>query len=277
MIRTLIGAADFRRGMDLYFARHDGQAVTCDDFVQAMADASGSDLSQFMLWYDQAGTPVLDVEGEYDAARRRYELRVTQSCPPTPGQENKLPFHIPLAVGLVAPDGRDVLAEGTRILSVRRPQERFVFEGVLSGDAKPALSVLRDFSAPVIVRHDHSPAELALLMAHDSDALNRWEAGQRFSLRIILDGIEAAQSGRGYEVADLFVEALASVLAGAARDPAFAAEMLALPSESYVAEQMAVVDPDAIHAVRDEIRRRLALALKDELLRTYRDYEELKF
>ncbi|HET7200941.1 MAG TPA: DUF3458 domain-containing protein, partial [Burkholderiales bacterium] len=273
MIRTLIGASNFRRGMDLYFARHDGQAVTCDDFVQAMADASGSDLSQFMLWYDQAGTPVLDVEGEYDAARRRYEMRVTQSCAPTPGQENKLPFHIPLAFGLVAPDGRDVLAEGTRILSVRRPQERFVFEGVVSDGGKPALSLLRDFSAPVIVRHDYSEAELALLMAHDSDALNRWEAGQRFALRIILGGIEAAQSGRGYEVAELFVEAIASVLAGAARDPAFAAEMLALPSESYVAEQMAVVDPDAIHAVRDEIRRRLALALKDELLRIYRDYE----
>src|SRR5262245_34711599 len=128
MIRTLIGAAAFRRGMDLYFQRHDGQAVTCDDFVQAMADASGADLTQFKRWYDQAGTPVLDVESEYDAARESYALTVRQSCPPTPGQDAKLPFHIPLAVGLVAPDGWDMLAEGTRIVSLRKPEERLVFD-----------------------------------------------------------------------------------------------------------------------------------------------------
>src|SRR5262245_38942941 len=128
MIHTLIGAAAFRRGMDLYFARHDGQAVTCDDFVRAMADASGADLSQFKRWYDQAGTPILDVKSEYDAARERYALTVRQSCPPTPGQDAKLPFHIPLAVGLVAPDGWDMLAEGTRIVSLRKPEERLVFD-----------------------------------------------------------------------------------------------------------------------------------------------------
>ncbi len=269
MIRTLIGAQNFRKGMDLYFARHDGQAVTCDDFVRAMADASGADFSQFMRWYDQAGTPVLEVKGEYDATARRYELSVKQSCPPTPGQETKLPFHIPLAVGLIGPDGRDLLAEGTRVLSVKQPEERFVLENV---EAKPVLSLLRNFSAPVIVRHDYSGAELTHLMAHDSDAFNRWEAGQRLSLGIMLRWIAAVQGGRDFELPRAFADAAARVVADSSRDPAFAAEMLALPSENYVAEQMQVVDPDAVHAVRDELRRRLADALREELLAVYRAY-----
>src|SRR6266496_4380100 len=267
MIRTLIGARNFRKGMDLYFARHDGQAVTCDDFVRAMADAAGADLSQFMRWYDQSGTPVLEVAGEYDAGAKRYVLSVKQSCPPTPGQETKLPFHIPFAVGLVGPDGRDLLAEGTRVLSVKQPEERFVFENVR---AKPVPSLARGFSAPVIVRHDYTEAELTHLMAHDSDAFNRWEAGQRLALGIMLRGIAAAQGGRALEVPRAFPDAAARVVADSSRDPAFATEMLALPSESYVAEQMPVVDPDAIHAVREELRRRLAAALREELLAVYR-------
>ncbi len=269
MIRTLIGAQNFRKGMDLYFARHDGQAVTCDDFVRAMADASGADLSQFMRWYDQAGTPILEIKGEYDAAARRYALSVKQSCPPTPGQETKLPFHIPLAVGLVGPDGRDLLAEGTRVLSVKQPEERFVLGNV---EAKPVLSLLRNFSAPVIVRHDYTGAELTHLMAHDSDPFNRWEAGQRLALGIMLRGIAAVQGGRALEVPRAFADAAARVVADSSKDPAFAAEMLALPSENYVAEQMQVVDPDAVHAVRDELRRRLADALREEVLAVYRAY-----
>jgi len=267
MIRTLIGAQNFRKGMDLYFARHDGQAVTCDDFVRAMADAAGADLSQFMRWYDQAGTPVLEVAGEYDAAEKRYVLSAKQSCPPTPGQETKLPFHIPFAVGLVGPDGRDLLAEGTHVLSVKQPEERFVFENV---GAKPVLSPLRNFSAPVIVRHEYTEAELTHLMARDSDAFNRWEAGQRLALGIMLRGITAAQGGRALEVPRDFVDAAGRVVADSSRDPAFAAEMLALPPENYIAEQVAIVDPDAIHAVRDELRRRLAAAMREELRAVYR-------
>ncbi|HEY6720197.1 MAG TPA: aminopeptidase N, partial [Burkholderiales bacterium] len=267
MIRTLIGAQNFRKGMDLYFARHDGQAVTCDDFVRAMADAAGADLSQFMRWYDQAGTPVLEIKGEYDAAARRYALSVKQFCPPTPGQATKLPFHIPLAVGLVGPDGRDLLAEGTRVLSVKQPEERFIFENV---GAKPVPSLLRNFSAPVIVRHDYTEAELTHLMAHDSDAFNRGEAGQRLALGILLRGIAAAQGRRDFELPRAFADAVARVVVDASRDPAFAAEMLALPSENYIAEQMPVVDPDAIHAVRDELRRRIAVSLREELLAVYR-------
>jgi aminopeptidase N len=267
MIRTLIGAENFRKGMDLYFARHDAQAVTCDDFVRAMADAAGVDLSQFMRWYDQAGTPVLEIKGEYDAAGKRYSLAVKQSCAPTPGQDNKMPFHVPLAVGLVGPYGRDLLAEGTRVLSVRQPEERFVFENV---EARPVPSLARDFSAPVIVKYDYTEAELTHLMAHDPDPFNRWNAGQRLALGIILRGIEAVQSGGRSAVPRAFLDASARLLADAPKDPAFAAEALALPSESYIAEQMEIVDPDAIHAARNELKRKLPSVLRQELLETYR-------
>src|SRR6266704_1020756 len=239
MIRTLIGAENFRKGMELYFARHDGQAVTCDDFVRAMADAARAELSQFMRWYDQAGTPVLGVKGEYDASAKRYALTVKQSCPPTPGQDVKLPFHIPFAVGLVGPDGRDMLREGTRVLSVREPEQRFVFENIgLSFDQAPVPSLLRDFSAPVIVKYDYTEVELIHLMAHDTDAFNRWDAGQRLALGIILRGVEALRSGGKAGVPKDFFDAFGRLLAGAAKDPAFAAEALALPSEGYIAEQM---------------------------------------
>jgi aminopeptidase N len=273
MIRTLIGAEEFRRGMDLYFARHDGQAVTCDDFVRAMADAAGADLSQFMRWYDQAGTPVLEAAGEYDPATKRYTLTVKQSCPPTPGQPSKLPFHIPLALGLVGPDGADLPlqlegearpAGGQRVLSVRKETERFVFINLALGPGKePVPSLLRDFSAPVILRRNAAEAELTHLMSHDSDAFNRWEAGQELALGILMRGIEAVRSGRGIEVPRAFLEAVERLLADASGSPAFAAEALALPSESYLAEQMALVDPDAIHAVRNELRRRIAAPLKE--------------
>src|SRR5439155_1232732 len=211
--------------------------------------------------------PVLEVAGEYDADAKRYALSVKQSCPPTPGQETKLPFHIPFAVGLVGPDGRDLLAEGTRVLSVKQPEQRFVFENV---GAKPAPSLLRNFSAPVIVTHGYTEAELTHLMAHDSDAFNRWEAGQRLALGIVLRGIAAAQGGRPLEVPRDFADAAARVVSDSSRDPAFAAEMLTLPSENYIAEQVAIVDPDAIHAVCDELKRRLAAALREELHAVYR-------
>ncbi len=267
MIRTLIGAENFRKGMDLYFQRHDAQAVTCDDFVRAMADAARADLSQFMRWYDQAGTPLLEIKSEYDAAGKRYSLAVKQSCAPTPGQDNKKPFHIPFAVGLVGPDGRDMLAEGTRVLSVRQPEEHFVFENIV---ARPAPSLARDFSAPVIVNYDYSDAELTHLMAHDSDPFNRWNAGQRLALGIILRGIEAVKTGGKLAIPQAFLDASARLLADAPKDPAFSAEALALPSEAYIAEQLEVVDPDAIHAVRNELKRGLAAKFKEELLEAYR-------
>ena len=254
MQHTLLGAEKFRKGMDLYFERHDGRAVTTDDFVAAMQDASGIDLTQFKRWYDQAGTPVLDIKGHYDVAAKRYTLTVKQSCPPTPGQDTKLPFHIPFAVGLVGPDGNDYLSQ---LLSVKAAEEIFVFEDI---PAQPVPSILRGFSAPVIAKIDYSETGLAHLMAHDSDPFNRWEAGQRLATGLLLDGPKAAPQS--------FVDAFARVLRDAPKDPAFGAEALNLPSETTLAEQMAVVDPDALHAARNGLRRQLAIALRAELLAT---------
>jgi len=276
MIHTLLGDERFRQGMDLYFQRFDGQAVTTDDFVRAMQDASGVDLTHFRSWYDQAGTPVLDVNGEYNVAEGRYTLTVKQSCPPTPGQADKQPLHIPLAVGLIGPEGNELelRLEGeaagsvsrTRVLSVRQAEERFVFTHL---PAPPVPSLLRSFSAPVMLRFPYSDADLTQLLQHDTDAFNRWEAGQRLAVNLLLHGIADHQAGRTPQFPDAFVSAFASVLAHAQADPAFAAEALTLPSEGYLSEQMTVIDPDAIHAVRVALRRHLARTLHNQWLQTY--------
>ena len=284
MQHTLLGARAFRAGMDLYFRRHDGQAVTTDDFVQAMQDAAGTDsgidLTQFRRWYEQAGTPVVEAIGSYDAAARKFTLTLKQSCPPTPGQASKLPFHIPFALGLVGPDGADLpltlegepaseprAGEITRVVSLTQAQQSFVFVDV---NARPVPSLLRNFSAPVNLKYDYSEAELTHLMAHDANAFNRWEAGQRLALQLMLRGIEARRAGQTPRTPQSFVDAFARVLTDAPRDPAFGAEALALPSEIYIAEQLDEVDPDAIHAVRNGLRRDLAQALHSELLETYK-------
>jgi aminopeptidase N len=278
MIHTLIGASAFRTGMDLYFQRHDGQAVTTDDFVQAMQDASGVDLSQFRRWYDQAGTPRVQADGVWDAGARTFTLSIRQSTPPSPGQADKLPLHIPFAVGLLDAQGRDLPlqlegetqpAGSTRVLSVRSPEQVFRFVNLGS---RPVPSLLRGFSAPVQLGYDYTEAGLAHLMAHDSDAFNRWEAGQRLALDILLRGVHARHSGAAFEVPATFVTAFARVLADVAHDPAFTAEALGLPSEAYIGEQMEMVDPDAIHAVRRAVRKHLAAQLKGELLATYRAF-----
>jgi aminopeptidase N len=278
MQHTLLGEEGFRKGMDLYFRRHDGQAVTCDDFVQAMQDAGGVDLTQFRRWYDQAGTPVLDVAGEYDAAARAYTLTVRQHTPPTPDQPEKRPLHIPFAVGLVGADGADLplrldgeaqAVGGSRVLSLKAERERFRF---LDVGRPPVPSLLRNFSAPAIVNFAYSDADLAHLMAHDSDPFNRWEAGQRLATRLILGGVAALRKGWEPEVPESFLRAFGRLLEDARGDPAFAAEALALPSETYIAEQMEVVDPDAIHAARDGLRRRLAQALRAGFERAYEEY-----
>jgi aminopeptidase N len=263
MIRTIIGRENFRLGMDLYFKRHDGQAVTCDDFVKAMEDAAGADLTQFRRWYSQAGTPVVEVRGEYDEAASTYTLACRQSCSPTPGQDEKLPFHIPITMGLVGPDGVDIAlklegedaASGqTRVLALREPEQRFTFVEV---PARPVPSLLRGFSAPVQLRLDASDADLTHLMATDSDAFNRWEAGQVLAARIIHAGVAAMREGKDMEVSSAYVDAIGRVLVNSGRDPAFTAECLTQPTEAVLAEQMEVADPDIIHAARKRLRREL--------------------
>jgi aminopeptidase N len=244
MQHTLLGEERFQKGMQLYFRRHDGQAVTCDDFVQAMQDASGPnegvDLAQFRRWYDVAGTPVLDCRGRYDNGT--FTLNVKQSMSP--------PFHIPLAVKI---------GQHEQVLSIHLPEQDFEFENLKS---KPVPSLLRRFSAPVILNYPYTEDELLHLMAQDDDAFNRWEAGQRLAAQIILE--------RSGEPSPAFVAACARVLERSAEDPAFAAEALALPAESFLAEQMTVVDPDALHAARNRLRLRIAEALKAPLLVAYR-------
>jgi len=272
MIQTLIGRAAFRRGMDLYFARHDGQAVTCDDFVAAMADASGVDFTQFMRWYEQAGTPQLSASGIYDAVNRRYTLTLRQSG--AAGQSGVRPYHIPVAVGLVGPDGQDMPLRlagetevtTTRVLSLYEVTQQFVFEGVA---VAPVPSLLRNFSAPVLLDFAYSDVELAHLLAHDSDSFNRWEAGQRLASRLILAASSTLAAGETPVWPEGFVTAVARVLEGAAADPAFAAEALSLPGEATLAEQMEVVDPDALHAARNGLRLHLAEQLGAQFAACY--------
>jgi aminopeptidase N len=276
MMQTFLGPAAFRAGIDLYFQRHDGHAVATDDLVQAMEDAGGVDLTQFKRWYDQSGTPVLKVEDRYDATASTYELKVSQSCPATPGQPEKLPFHLPFTVGLLNAQGQEVplQLEGesapqgtTRVLSLRRESEVFRFVRV---PGPPVPSLGRNFSAPVIIQYDYSDAALSQLLSFDSDAFNRWEAGQRLSMKYLLAGIADYQTGRKVQLPDAFAKGFGRVLAdGAKSDSAFAAEVLVLPSEVYVGEQLPVVDPDAIHQVRQALRRQLSEQLHSALQETY--------
>ncbi|HEY7610992.1 MAG TPA: aminopeptidase N [Alphaproteobacteria bacterium] len=275
MIHTILGEAGFQKGMRLYVERHDGEAATCDDFVAAMADANGADLSQFKLWYSQAGTPELEIEGRYDAGAGAYEISVSQRCPPTPGQPDKKPMHIPLAVGLLDAQGHgiplrlegdDVPAAETRVLPVTAPRQTFRFVNV---PEPKALSVNRDFSAPVNIKLGQSGAERAFLMAHDADPFARWEAGQQYATDLLLAQVAARQRSEAMRFDPAFVEALGDILGDDALEKAFAAEALALPSSLYLAERMATVDVEGIHAAREALRRLVAEALEDELLRVY--------
>jgi aminopeptidase N len=272
MLQTLLGKEGFRKGMDLYFERHDGQAVRVDEFVQAMADAGGRDLSQFMRWYEQAGTPVLSIRDVYDAATRSYTLTVTQSCPATPGQTEKLPFHLPLAMGLLQSDGRELPLKldgepapcgPTRILELREATETFRFVEVPS---RPVPSLLRNFSAPVKVAYPYADDDLNLLMAYDSDPFQRWEAGQIQGSKLILGLVADRQAGRPMTVSEPFVTAFGELLANLDQDLAFLAEALTLPAESYLAEQMEVIDPVALHEARELVRATLGERLKGGFL-----------
>jgi len=280
MYQTLLGRDGFRKGMDLYFQRHDGQAVECDDFRAAMADANDRDLSQFELWYSQAGTPRVAVETRYDPATRKYEVTLSQSCPSTPGEDKKLPFHIPVKIGLLDRNGKDMLlhlerraqleAPTTMVLELTKAKQSFVFTHVLE---EPVPSILRDFSAPVVLDIDYSDAQLAFLMAHDSDAFNRWEAGQRLAMRRMLELTRDVRDGHepGEEDGDesVLIESVRATLNDTELDPTFRELAVTLPSETVLAEQMDVVDPQAIHTTRQFLRRSLAHALRIDWLVAY--------
>ncbi|OGB24947.1 MAG: aminopeptidase N [Burkholderiales bacterium RIFCSPLOWO2_02_FULL_57_36] len=284
MYQTLFGRDGFRKGMDLYFQRHDGQAVTCDDFRAAMVDANGRDLAQFERWYSQAGTPHVKAETHYDEVNKTYSITLSQSCPGTPGQERKLPFHIPVAIGLLDSRGQDMMlntddpsviarteSETTCTLELTGPEQTFRFNQV---SEKPVPSLLRNFSAPVVLQFEYADEELAFLMANDSDAFNRWEAGQRLAMRRMLALGKTIQASILPDSVSTDEEAtlcrtFRATLNNAALDPALRELALTLPSETMVAEQVEVVDPQAIHAVRQFLRRTLAQALRADWSAAY--------
>ena len=342
MLATLLGPELFRRATDLYFTRHDGEAVTTDDFLACMEAASGRDLGQFRRWYTQAGTPELTLSGHYDPATQAYELRVRQHTPPTPGQPHKEPLHLPLALGLLDRQGRDLplrlagetgqVTAGTRVLELREAEQVFRFVDLTEA---PLPSLLRGFSAPVKVHFDYREEELMLLMAHDSDGFNRWEAAQTLAQRLLLGpvatsadggsmgesnlsggvsgkrgsrrrvlgqdgsggdsrgGIGAGASGHGGGLVSMgsgtsaaaqggtdqgpattsgvagFIAAFRRALTDRRAEPALLAEILTLPSETYLAEQMAVVDVEGIHQAREGLIADITAALREDLLATY--------
>ena len=251
MMRTILGLENYRKGTDLYFSRHDGQAVTCDDFVKCMEDASGVDLSHFKLWYSQAGTPEVEFEGRYDAKARKYEMTFSQKVPATPGRDHKKPMFIPIAVGLINENGDDMDLGGgatTKIYDLLEQKQTFVVENISS---KPVPSVLRNFSAPVKLSAQHTDEELAFLMIHDSDGFNQWEAGQTYSLRTInkiLDEKCAPPKA--------FLNSYGQILENALKpnaDRDLVARALTLPEVSYVGQHRTHVDPPAIYKIRHDL------------------------
>lgn len=275
MIHTLLGADGFRKGTDLYFERHDGQAVTCDDFIKAMEDANGVDLTQFKRWYSQSGTPRLAVEERYDAAAQSYTLTFRQSCPPTPGQTEKQPFVIPVQMGLIDRlgnalplrlAGEDKAHGSDRVLTVDQAEQSFTFVGLAE---KPLPSLLRGFSAPVKLSFPYDRDQLMFLMQHDEDGFNRWEAGQQLSVQVLQELIGQHQRGEQLVLDERLITAFRTLLLDTGLDQAMVAEMLSLPSEAYLTEISDVADVDAIHAARDFARQQIDAALHEQLWARY--------
>ncbi len=275
MLKTLIGEDAFRRGMDIYFARNDGTAATVEHFLDAMAEASGRDLSQFKRWYDQAGTPEIVVSGRYVPLDEAYELTVAQSTPPTPGQSQKQPLHIPLGIGLIGRDGDDMPlhlkgaadGESSPVLELTGREQTFRFEKV---SEPPVLSILRGFSAPVTLTSNGGDADLLFRMAHDSDPCARWEAGQSYARNLLLNNVKAIARGEKPRRGVRYAEALRNVLTDDTLEPAFAAAMLDLPGEQEIAQRIgANVDADAIHEARRALQASIADQLSDILLDLY--------
>ena len=252
MMALMLGPERFRAGTDLYFDRHDGQAATCEDFVRAMEEGGGIDLGQFRRWYAQAGTPHVRALLRHDPATHTVELELEQTIPPTPGQPDKQPMAIPLRTALF--DRASGASRGEELVMLTEARQRFAFSGFA---AAPVLSINRGFSAPVVVETDRSQADLAFLSGHDDDPFARYEAMQQLMVNVLVGQV----SGQDVDAAAV-VAAMRDTLTDPRLDPAFVAEALRLPSEAYLGDQMAQVDPDAIHAARDALQRRIGAELE---------------
>ncbi|HWM84156.1 MAG TPA: aminopeptidase N, partial [Pseudolabrys sp.] len=273
MIKTLLGADKFREGMDLYFQRHDGEAATIEQFVQCFADVSKRDMTQFMRWYSQSGTPEVIASGTYDAQRKTYRLEIGQAVPSTPGQLAKEPMVIPLAFGLIDKNGRDLIgarANGSAtpgVLVLDQPAQKWEFNDI---DERPVLSINRGFSAPVRLTANLSTEDLAFLAAHDSDAFNRWNAVQALAIRALLETITRFPAGGQMRPAEGLITALAAILADDEQEPAFVALALTPPSETDIAREIGRdIDPDAIHRAYADLRASIGSRLRDALAATY--------
>src|SRR5262245_21814696 len=278
MLQTLSGREGFRKGMDLYFQRHDGQAATVEDFVACFEDANGRDLRQFMTWYSQAGTPELVCKLKYDARHQSADLTIAQVLPPTPGEAKKKPLHVPVRLGLLGGNGQDIalaLASGKRlengVIELNKRTETFRFKDVPS---RPVPSLLRSFSAPVNLTLGLSDGDLQFLMANDSDLYNRWQAAQDYATRVLVDWVKALRAGGRPAKPSAFVGALGVTLADGGLDPGYRAQFMFLPSESDLARVIGHdVDPLAIHNARKGLRKAIGTALYHQLLDTYRRHE----
>lgn len=276
MYHTLLGTEGFRKGMDLYFERHDGSAVTCDDFRAAMSDANGGkDFGQFERWYLQAGTPVVEAKGVYDAAKKTYSLTLSQHTAGTVGQPSKLPFHIPVRVGLLGRDGKEVVS--SQVLELKEASQTFYFEGIEGGEPVPSL--LRGFSAPVRLKTQQTEEDLAFLMAHDTDSFNRWEASQKLASQAILATTEALTEEKTPEpLAPTMIEAFRAVLKAGldseSVDKSLLAYALSLPEELTLLGEMDVMRPVDLHKGRDHVKKTLAVALKAEFLKVYKALDQ---
>lgn len=265
MIKTLLGWETFRKGMQIYFAKHDGEAATTDDFVAAMESASNRDLTQFKRWYSQAGTPEVEVQANYDASQKTLTLTLKQSCPKTAGQPNKEPFHIPLLIGLLNQKGQDILPSGSQVLELKETTQEFKFENM---SEKPVISLLRQFSAPVKVKTELTDADLAFLLAHDSDNFNRWDAGYQLTERLLFRLMDTFNKGGQLQLEEPWIKAYQAIVK-ADLNPEFKAQLLSFPSTSEMIENMVVADVDAIYAARTFLKKSFAESFKTELQTIY--------
>lgn len=275
MLHNLVGGEGFRKGTDCYFSRHDGQAVTTEDFVKAIEDTNNRDFSQFQNWYNQSGTPVLTFKDEYNAQLQTYTLTSIQSFGELETQKNNKPFHVPVEIGLLGSAGNEMqldIADShvsnvtSTVLEITELEQSFIFNNIKE---KPLPSLLRGFSAPVKIHYEYTREDLAFLMAHDSDEFNRWDASQQLGIKLVLSLMDAHKENKKLIVDDFILNAYKSVLENKELDMALAAQLLTLPSESYIADQCAIVDVDAIHTVRKFVRRQLAEQLETEFESCY--------
>lgn len=278
MMQTIVGRKGFRKGMDEYFRRHDGQAVTTEDFAAAISEPNGKDFTQFRRWYHQAGTPVVSVQEKYDDDTKEYHLTLEQDCPPTPNQPTKEPFHIPLMIGLLDKQGHElpldcdqieINSDGQHLIEFKDKKQTYIFKGLQS---RPVLSILREFSAPIHLKWEASQDDLYFLMEKDTDSFNRREMAQKLALQVLHTLIQQARNMQQLVVDNRFVNAMSAIIRDEKMDPGFKAKMLQLPSYAILAQEENVLDASAFHAARMALRTAIARANRNELLAIYKQF-----